>query len=82
MRSSRYKNNKNIIGNIIKECREKLGLSREKLSSKLALLDVTLYNNDIYLIENNKRAVKDFELLAICKVLDINCEDLKKIIND
>lgn len=82
MKASRYNNNKNIVGRIIRECRENLGLSREKLTSKLALLGVTLYDNDIYLIENNKRAIKDFELIAICKVLEINCEGLKKLIKD
>ena len=80
MKSSRYHDHKNVAGSIIKEYRENLGLSREKLTTKLALLGVTLYDNDIYLIENNKRAIKDFELLAICKILKIDCEDLKKMI--
>lgn len=82
MKASRYNNNKNIAGKIIRENRENLGLSREKLSSRLALLGVTLYDNDIYLIENNKRAIKDFELMALCKVLEINSEELKEYIKD
>ena len=68
MRASRYNNNKNIAGNIIRKYREDLGLSRETLTSKLSLVGVTLYDNDIYLIENNRRAIKDFELIAICKI--------------
>lgn len=80
MKSSRYNDSKNITGEIIREYRENLSLSREDLVSKLALLGVTLYNNDIYLIENNERIIKDFELIAICKVLNINCENLKEII--
>lgn len=82
MKSSRYNDNKNIAGKIIREYRENAGLSREKLTSKLALLGVTLYENDVYLIENNKRIIKDFELMAICKVLDINSEELKDYIKD
>lgn len=82
MKASRYNNNRNIAGKIIRENRENLGLSREKLSSRLALLGVTLYDNDIYLIENNKRAIKDFELMALCKVLEINSEELKEYIKD
>ena len=82
MKFNYYFNNKNITGDIIKEYREKSGLSRDKLSSKLALMGITLYGNDIYLIENNKRTIRDFELIAICKILNIDCGDLKKSINN
>lgn len=73
---NKYKNRSNISGKIIHENRMKLNLSLEKLSNKLELLGVTLYPNDIYLIEKEQRIVKDFELMAICKILEI---DIKKI---
>ena len=59
----------------------KHNLSLEKLSNKLELLGVTLYPNDIYLIEKEQRIVKDFELVALCSVLDIDYNtEIKPII--
>lgn len=80
MNISKYNNNFNISGKIIKKRRLELNISQEQLANKLNLLGVNIYYNDIYMIENNKRTVKDFELIAICKVLNINIEDMKKII--
>lgn len=81
MKQNLYNNNKNIVGKIIKKRRETLKLSRDKLSAKLALLGITLYGNDIFLIENNKRTIRDFELIAICRILAIDCGELNNCIN-
>lgn len=76
MKNSKYYDKVNIIGNNLKYYREKLNISQEQLCNKLALLGITLYKNDIYRIEKNKRTVKDFELWGILKVLKINYEDI------
>lgn len=76
MKHNKYNDRLNIIGNNLKEYRKQLNISQEQLCSKLALLGITLYKNDIYRIENNKRTIKDFELWGIAKVLKIKCEDL------
>lgn len=60
----------------MKEIREEAGISQDKLSNKLALLGITLYQSDIYIIEKNERTVRDFELWKICKILNIKAEDL------
>lgn len=73
----KYKGNRNITGQIIQRVRLENHLSLESLCDKLSLLDVTIYPSDLFLIENNNRLIKDFELIAICKVLDINMEKLK-----
>jgi hypothetical protein len=75
---NKYKNKSNISGKIIHDSRIEHNLSLEKLSNKLELLGVTLYPNDIYLIEKEQRIVKDFELMAICKILDIDVKDIKE----
>lgn len=82
MKVSKYNDNFNIAGKIIKERRIELNISQEQLANKVLLLGVNLYYNDIYLIENNKRTIKDFELIAICKVLDISIDSMKKYINN
>lgn len=75
---NKYKNKSNISGKIIHDSRIEHNLSLEKLSNKLELLGVTLYPNDIYLIEKEQRIVEDFELMAICKILDIDVKDIKE----
>lgn len=74
---NKYKDRSNISGKIIHERRIEHNLSLEKLSNKLELLGITLYPNDIYLIEKEQRIVKDFELMAICKILEIDTKDIK-----
>lgn len=75
---NKYKNKSNISGKVIHDSRVSHGLSLEKLSNKLELLGVTLYPNDIYLIEKEQRIVKDFELIAICKILEIDTKKIKE----
>ena len=76
MKNSTFDGNVNLIGNKLKSYRETRRVSQEQLCNKLSLLGITLYKNDIYRIENNKRTVKDFELWGIAKVLDLNINDL------
>ncbi len=66
----------NIIGPNIQKYRELAGLSQRELANKVALLGVTLYNSDISRIENQTLFVRDYEQKAICKVLNISCEQL------
>ena len=76
MKQNLYFDNKNVTGELIKKYR----ISGEKLCAKLALLGITLYNNDIYSIENNLRTIRDFELIAICKILSIDFSELNQYI--
>lgn len=74
--------NFNIISKNLLKYRNIRGLSQPDLSRELALLGVTLYNNDIYKIEHNKRTVKDYELYALIKVLNISFEQLTEDAED
>ncbi len=78
MNFNKYNNNYNIISKKLKEFRTKRNISQEQLSNKLSLLGITLYQSDIFKIENNQRTVRDFELWGITKVLDIKAEELFK----
>ena len=75
---NKYKEKSNISGRLIHKARMLKNMSYEKLSDQLQLIDIVLYPNDLFLIENSKRILKDFELVAICKVLDINIYDIFK----
>lgn len=76
MKSNSFNDNVNVIGNNLKIYREQQNISQERLCDKLALLGITLYKNDIYRIENNKRLVRDFELWGIAKTLNVKIEQL------
>lgn len=66
----------NIIAKNISKYRAQRGLSQPDICRELALMGVTMYNNDIYKIEHNKRTVKDYELYAFAKVLHVSYEQL------
>lgn len=76
MKFNKYDDNFNIVGENLKRIRKNKDISQDKLSNKLALLGITLYQSDIFKIEHNERTVRDFELWGIAKVLEISCDDL------
>lgn len=74
---ARKLNNKlNIISNNLIKYRTLRKMSQPDMCRELALIGVTLYINDIYKIEHNKRTVKDYELYAFAKVLNVSVEQL------
>lgn len=75
MNFNKFGANFNIVGNNLKKIRQIKNISQEKLSNKLALLGITLYQSDIYKIEHNERTVRDFELWGIAKVLDVSYDE-------
>ena len=66
----------NVIGKNIKKYRELRGLTQRELSNKIALLGIDIYHSDISQIENQKLLLKDFEIIAFCKVLNVSYEQL------
>lgn len=76
MKTKNLNGNSNIIGSNLKKYRELKGFSQRELANKLSLLGVNIFNSDISRIENNTLFVRDYELLAFCKVLNIKPEQL------
>ena len=76
----KYENKSNVIGNLIKEYREKQGLEKIDVSRMLQLHAVYLDSTELKRIEDGTQIVKDFELIGLCKVLDVNYDDLKNTI--
>lgn len=68
--------NLNIIGKNLRKYRRLKELSQPTICRELDLLGVTMYISDIYEIEHGKKTVKDFEVIAFCKVLNISLEQL------
>lgn len=76
MRSKKLNKKSNIIGKNVKKYRTANNYTQEELCKKLDLYGLNLYHSDIYLIEHNKRIVKDFEALAFSKVFNISLDEL------
>ena len=76
----KYNNQSNVIGELIYKYRKKKGFSKIELSRLLQLHAVYLDNTELKRIETGRMIVKDFELIGLCKVLDINYNELKDLI--
>lgn len=75
----RYNNKKNISGTLIKKAREDRGMSKVKLSQLLDTYGIYINTDELLRIEKNQVLVKDFELVAIASILDIDLNNLKKL---
>ena len=76
MKIKKFNGKSNVIGKNIKKYRNIRGFSQRDLSNKLALLGIDIYPSDVSDIENEKLLIKDFEIVAICKVLNISYDEL------
>ena len=75
-------NNLNVIGENLRKYRKEKHFSQADLMKDLNLLGINMHKNDIYMIEANKRTVKDYEVWGFLKILDISFEDLFSGIED
>ena len=78
----KFKGKSNAYGSLIEKYRKQKGLSRSDLSRELDLIDIPISGDELYKIEKQIKIIKDFELIAICNILDIKLENLSDIIND
>lgn len=70
----------NAYGKIIEEFRKNKNLSRADVSRELDLIDIPISPDELYRIERQNMILKDYELIAICMILDIDYSDLIRII--
>lgn len=71
-----FNGRKNISGERVKAARKALKLSQENLAAKLQLEGVIIERDSISRIEIGTRFVADYELLALCKILNVSAEYL------
>lgn len=75
-------NKKNAFGELIKYHRNKLKLSRADVSRELDLINIPISPDELYRMETYNLLIKDFELVALCSVLNINFNDLNSFLKD
>lgn len=76
----KYEDKSNVIGSIVKKYRIYKKLSKTELSRQLQLHAVYIDRIQIYRMETGQMIIKDFELIALCKVLNIPFSELENII--
>lgn len=76
MKSNKYKEKLNFLGSVIANKRKEMNMSQNVLASKMQLKGVNIGKNDISKLEAHNRTIKDYELLALKDILNI---DLNKI---
>ena len=77
----KYDNKANVLGNLLLEHRNKKGLSKEEVCRRLQLYGVDIHRVQLYRMEKGQSIVKDFELIALCNVLDIDYDnEVQKLI--
>ena len=71
-----FNGRKNICGERVKAARKKLNLSQENLAAKLQREGVIIERDSVSRIELGTRFIADYELLALCKILNVSPEYL------
>ena len=77
----KYENVKsNVVGQLIKKYREQAGLKKSDVCKQLQLHAVYIDGTELNRMENGEMIIKDFELIGLCKVLDIDYNEIKDLI--
>lgn len=78
----KYNNKANVLGNLLLEYRNKKGLSKEEVCRRVQLYGVDIHRVELYRMEKGQSIIKDFELIALCNVLDIDYDkEVKKLLD-
>lgn len=72
----------NVISDNLIKLRKAKHLSQADVANDLNLLGINIHKNDISKIEANTRAVKDYKLYGLAKVLGVSILDLLDGIED
>lgn len=77
----KYNDKANIIGNLLIKHRKQMGLSKEEVFRRVQLYGVYIHRVELYRMEKGISVIKDFELVALCNVLNMDYNnEVKKII--
>lgn len=76
----KFNGKSNVAGKLIAEYLTKQNMTKENLCQKLQLLGINIDRVHLYRVIKGEVILKDFELLIICKILNIEYIDLLKLI--
>ncbi len=72
----KYNDKLNVIGSVIREYREKNGLSLTDLSKKLQLYALDIPKNSLQRLEMGNRIITDYELAVFSKIFNVTTDTL------
>lgn len=70
----------NVIGNLIKQYRKNQNLKKVQVCKQLQLHAIYIDSTELKRMEDGNMIIKDFELIGLCKVLNIDYDELKNTI--
>lgn len=76
MKSNKFREKHNLLGPLIAKNRKNLKLSQNNLAGQMQLLGINIGKNDISKIESGNRLVRDYELIAMKDILDLDLNNL------
>lgn len=76
MKKILFNENKNVVGDALKQWRVKRKLSQQQLAAKMQTMGVSIDQQMISKIESNSRLVTDYELACFCLVLQTTPNEL------
>lgn len=76
----KYENKSNIAGKFIEETLCNKNMTKEYLCRQLQLRGINIDSRHLYRILRGTVILKDFELIVICRILDVDYNELKKLI--
>lgn len=76
MKTNKYKGKLNFLGKIIANKRKELKISQNMLASQMQLKGINIGKNDISKIECENRTIKDYELIALKEILNIDLNSI------
>lgn len=78
----KYNGKSNVAGDFIEKALREKNMTKEDLCKQLQLRGINIDRWHLYKIINGKVILKDFELIVICKILDVDYNNLKTLVND
>lgn len=76
MRTRKSFGNSNIIGRNITAIRKAQGIRQCELLARLQLIDIGFTDRQLSFIEGGQRGVKDYEIVALSKALNVPIQKL------
>lgn len=74
MKTIQFGKHKNIISRRLALAREQAKLSQQQLAAKMQVYGVSIDQQAISKIELDKRIVTDYELVCLCKILNVTLD--------
>lgn len=78
----KYNGKSNVAGDFIEKALREKNMTKEDLCKQLQLRGINIDRWHLYKIINGKVILKDFELIIICKILDVDYNNLKTLVNE